>query len=659
MAVPRCVALAQPISGTVGGQYSPADAKNDPLGDYDRQDIERFFKDTNTGWLLTTADWFAIESNGGPTNRSYDQVAPGLIYELDDVIASAKGTTDTQGNGKPALKVILLTYRYPYFANGTLNLLPNYPDGAPNPNYNPAARAASRFDRELYAPIDASRPKGKWRFHGAADKGKGPDQRYPGSAILDGRYSDNRDVRVGSKWYFWIKFLLARYNQNRRLLLPPDPGAATSAASYQSEVDAFQRNWRRYAGLLMHPIADAQCPSGYGVTGVAPGSGADANGDGAVCSPGGLGVPVDDTFIAPPPNSAQPPGVKTTWTLTKVPPGFPGDVNNDGFVLVGTPIVNQAPAGAVIDFFEPLNEPNFQIWPQRRAVKNPPTVTKGVGSPLSRADYPGTLVLQEVVAEMFATARQARAAIEAIPAAQNGPGGGVQLLGPATADFIGPVSYKVRNDKIAGNRYGVSTRLTTSVDYFTDKLLQRLAAIGFKPGPEFGWCHHNYTDAEAQRYQTPYKGSVARPGTKRNGYATATNGATLVRGLLKAHRWSGAGGRKSPSLYLTEGGPRLNLLKREKGVTRANVRKVQAERLKLAYDQMNNHPPRGQKYKLGDGIALYTNFLFYSESNNDSGLCEVPGTVRRTPSPQGNDLPPSEAVQYERQAYSTWKGLPR
>lgn len=109
------------------------------------------------------------------------------------------------------------------------------------------------------------------------------------------------------------------------------------------------------------------------------------------------------------------------------------------------------PAGAEIDWLQPMNEPNLTWWPQR--------------SPL----LPGGTIAG-AVAEL---ARTAGAIAAATP---GGPG----LLLPGTADVVSAASGR-----------------GTPWDAFSDELLGRLR--GWEPGVPVGWAHHNYADVKHGR----------------------------------------------------------------------------------------------------------------------------------------------------------------
>lgn len=106
------------------------------------------------------------------------------------------------------------------------------------------------------------------------------------------------------------------------------------------------------------------------------------------------------------------------------------------------------PAGAQIDWLQPVNEPNLTWWPQR--------------SPL----LPGGTVAG-AVAEMARSAEQVAAATPGAPG----------LLLPGTSDVV-------TDDSSRG----------TPWDAFSAELLTRLR--GWEPGVPVGWAHHNYADVK-------------------------------------------------------------------------------------------------------------------------------------------------------------------
>ncbi len=136
----------------------------------------------------------------------------------------------------------------------------------------------------------------------------------------------------------------------------------------------------------------------------------------------------------------------------------------------------------------------------------------------------------------------------------------------------------------------------------------------------FGWSHHNYIDVK-------------------HGMPTRGNSAQQVRSVLNG-TW---GGYPSPSvndprIYLTEGG-----YSRSGAPTSAAQDRVQKIRMARAISRLKNNTGPGQP---GDGIEMFTNFLFYTATQFDSGLC------RPAPTPPPPTIDPAS---FERPAYDVWK----
>jgi hypothetical protein len=193
---------------------------------------------------------------------------------------------------------------------------------------------------------------------------------------------------------------------------------------------------------------------------------------------------------------------------------------------------------------------------------------------------PGPLTVQLALATMFETAQAVA--------------GDVGLLGPSTAD-----------------RVDTGSRLGCGYDVFTSALLDELEARGFSGGPGFGWAHHNYTDVE-----------LAQSG--------ASNRAARVRSLLEG-RWAGwpYGDTANPQVFITEGGARLARIASVYGT--GDTRAKQAELVQGNWD-------RNYASADGTGIAMVSQYLFFTDPNFDDGLCDADGT--------------------RRPAYATWSGLP-
>jgi hypothetical protein len=145
---------------------------------------------------------------------------------------------------------------------------------------------------------------------------------------------------------------------------------------------------------------------------------------------------------------------------------------------------------------ELVNEPNFQLWPQRAPAAG--------ADPFALAE----LTAQGTVAQMMQTA--------ATVAARHGDD--TLIFAPSFAD-----------SELGG-------RTVTQYDEFAPRLLDALAAIGHRPGPTSVWAHHNYTDLERRSTDTK---------------------AQRLRGLMQ-DRWTGYSEGAAPTIFMTEGGVRLS-----------------------------------------------------------------------------------------------------
>lgn len=146
-----------------------------------------------------------------------------------------------------------------------------------------------------------------------------------------------------------------------------------------------------------------------------------------------------------------------------------------------------------------------------------------------------------------------------------------RIVGPATADV------------------GGEAPLRTGYEEFTRAVLDRLG----DPGPGFSWSHHNYTDVEEDR-------------------AGPDSGVARVGALL--------GGRRP--LLVTESGARLNRVAQRFGLTDADAARLkQGELIERGLRRLQLGPE-------GDGVELVCQYLFVTDMNYDSGLCDLDGTPR-------------------------------
>ncbi len=270
---------------------------------------------------------------------------------------------------------------------------------------------------------------------------------------------------------------------------------------------------------------------------------------------------------------------------------YPDDLSESGPFGRFVEFLLRRYAGGV-DVLEVCNEPNYQMWPQQ--------------GPSTTADpyAPGPVTIYDVVAQMFVTAQ----------AIQTRVGSSAPILaGPGCADTT------------------TGGRLRTPYDTFTSQLLTKLANRGFQPGAKFAYTHHNYNDVTFDHGP----GSTA-PDASSNP-TRLTNRAAEVRRRLVS-RWAGWPdvSASSPQLMLTEGGVTLAAIKSNWGLKKtADQRKKQADLIKRNWNRMATDSGDGA------GIAMTTQYLFHTDVNYDSGLCETP-----------------EAGGATRPAYTTWKSLP-
>jgi hypothetical protein len=270
---------------------------------------------------------------------------------------------------------------------------------------------------------------------------------------------------------------------------------------------------------------------------------------------------------------------------------YPDDLSESGPFGRFVELLLRRYAGRV-DVLELCNEPNYQMWPQQ--------------GPSTTADpyAPGPVTIYDVVAQMFVTAQ----------AIQTRVGSSAPILaGPGCADTT------------------TGGRLRTPYDTFTNRLLTKLADRGFQPGPKFAYTHHNYNDVTFDHGPGSTAPDASRLPTR------LTNRAAEVRRRLVG-RWAGWPdvNASSPQLMLTEGGVTLAAIASNWGLPNpADQRKKQAELIKRNWDRMAAASGDGA------GIAMTSQYLFHTDINYDSGLCDTP-----------------EAGGATRPAYSTWKSLP-
>ena len=250
---------------------------------------------------------------------------------------------------------------------------------------------------------------------------------------------------------------------------------------------------------------------------------------------------------------------------------------------------------AVVDVLEVCNEPNLQWWPQQDPNPDPATPYASDGTRIS---------VHRTVARMFVTAKQLAAARPLSPV----------LTGPGCADVTN------------------TNRLSTGYASFAARFLPELAAQGFTAGPSFAYSHHNYTDVtfdQGANTTAPDRATTTR----------TTNYAADMRRRLIAGGWAGwpNGSSANPGLLLTEGGVTLASIasaSRWNIADRTAQLAKQAELLQRNWDRMNAGPD-------SPGISMVSQYLWYTDPNYDSGLCDT-----------------SESGGAQRPAYATWRSLP-
>jgi hypothetical protein len=154
----------------------------------------------------------------------------------------------------------------------------------------------------------------------------------------------------------------------------------------------------------------------------------------------------------------------------------------------------QRASGRFVHGFELVNEPNYQLWPQR--------VPSTTSDPFALS----ALKIGRSVAGLLKTAQAVSARF----------GHTTRMYAPSSSDS------------------DVGSRLVTRYDDFATNLLDSFAPAGYKPHPQQAWSHHNYTDVE-QRVTTRIQ---------------------LLRDRLRG-RWAGFAEPGAPTVFVTEGGARI------------------------------------------------------------------------------------------------------
>jgi hypothetical protein len=108
-----------------------------------------------------------------------------------------------------------------------------------------------------------------------------------------------------------------------------------------------------------------------------------------------------------------------------------------------------------------------------------------------------------------------------------------------------------------------------------------------------------------------------------------------VRSILLKQNWVGYGGASNPTIFLTEGGVRVDQLIALKGMSAGEALNAQSGYIKQVWNLL------AQDGGVGAGVGMMSNYLWYT-SDYDTGLRQPLAWAGGTPRP----------------AYSAWQGLP-
>jgi hypothetical protein len=295
--------------------------------------------------------------------------------------------------------------------------------------------------------------------------------------------------------------------------------------------------------------------------------------------------------------------------------GCPWQVAVNAFFLRYHPANTNRPYGgwSLIDFLEPLNEPNWIFSPQSAVV--------------------GT------VATLMSRAKE-------VAAAYYQPGvAAVGLLMPCVHD----------NDGQTGGAAG-------KIDYhtFTDGVLAGLALNGYYGIGEansagidatIGWSMHNYNDCIYDQGSGTLCPSSYRYFPGDPNFDRSVLRSQRVKAMLDAHGWRGWTDGTTTGVFITEGGEDLHRLQSVWGWNEADSKNGQAYLMQRNFGRLANDTS-------GWGIPLATNYLFYSDDRynpvtgtyvfGDTGLLDDPITT---------DGGTSDDGQARAATYATWKSF--
>jgi hypothetical protein len=236
-----------------------------------------------------------------------------------------------------------------------------------------------------------------------------------------------------------------------------------------------------------------------------------------------------------------------------------------------------------VDYFEVVNEPNGQPFPQR----SPCTATSDVYAQFGLEG--SRLTVHESVAEMMVT-------MDGI-ARRYSPR--MTLLAPSTSDTDTRTAARRTTIAVPSS----ASSMPDGLEHFVPSLLDELDRIGFRADDNWIWSYHNYGDAELVGERV-----------------------TALRDTLRG-RWHGRTLDDGPMLFATEGGIRLTRAAAREGLDVANaahgprIRELQAQMLDAAFRRHR------RRTGVGAGVALYTQYTLNADGFN-SGLREVDGVER-------------------------------
>lgn len=241
--------------------------------------------------------------------------------------------------------------------------------------------------------------------------------------------------------------------------------------------------------------------------------------------------------------------------------------------------VAQAPRYGRAAYFEAVNEPNLQIWPQRSAIASDDVY--------ERFSIDGTeLVVIPAVAEMMLT-------IDAVARAHDRA---ATCLAPSTSDT--DVELNPRTTTIAHR-----SEYTSATQTFVESLLDELSRRGFAGGEHWVCSYHNYSDFERAQAHVVY-----------------------LRRALAAGDWNGRRLDGGPMVYCTEGGCRLSGVNSRTGRFRRILgRALTADEQRFYQGQvvtealLRHHKAKG----VGKGVGMLTQYTTFADPNFDDGLLEA------------------------------------